>query len=260
VTKRSLYENKGNLSPKFIREIERKYAGTRLGRQEIDGDVIDDIDGALWKRKWIDDFRARTHPELKRIVVAVDPPASSFETSDTPAECGIVVSGLGVDGHGYVLADFSLVGTPDEWASEALRAYAYFEADCIVGEVNNGGEMVGHTIKTAAKDKKMKLVPYKAVRASRGKQLRAEPISLPYQRGLVHHVGCHSDLEDQQCNWVPGEKSPDRLDALVWGLTELMIEEAEGGGLVMASSNEEESGDTVTVGDSRWSEMTEVEW
>jgi phage terminase large subunit-like protein len=225
VTKGSTLDNKDNLSKRFLHEIERRYGGTRLGKQEIDGEIIDDIDGALWKRKWIDDSRVKygKHPDLKRIGVAVDPPASSDATSESPAECGIVVVGLGVDNHGYVLADFSLVGTPDEWASKVLDAFALFEADVIIGEINNGGDMVEAVIRNAAKDRKMARVPFKAVRASRGKQVRAEPISILYQRRLVHHVGVFADLEDQLCNWVPGEKSPDRLDALVWGCTQLMV-------------------------------------
>ena len=223
VTRRSTYENAENLSPRFLREIERKYGNTRLGDQEIEGHIIDDIDGALWKRDWIDRNRVVKHPELKRIVVAVDPPATSTATSDSPAECGIVVVAVGIDNHGYMLADYSLVGTPDEWASAALTAYALFEADAIVGEVNNGGEMVEAVIRNVAKDKKMGQVAFKAVRATRGKQLRAEPISTLYQRDLIHHVGTFADTEYQQCNWVPGEKSPDRLDANVWGFTELMI-------------------------------------
>ncbi len=210
VTRRSTLENKENLSPRFIVEINRRYAGTRLGDQEIEGHIIDDIDGALWKRQWIDDNRVTKHPELKRIVVAVDPPASSDATSGNPAEAGIVVAGLGVDGHGYMLGDYSLVGTPDEWATAALTAYALFEADAIIGEVNNGGEMVGAIIYNIAKQKGMGHVPYKAVRATRGKQLRAEPISSLYQRALIHHCGVFPDTEYQMCNWVPGEKSPDR--------------------------------------------------
>lgn len=225
VTKRSTYENQENLSPRFIREIERRYAGTRLGRQEIGGDLIEDIDGALWKRQWLDDGRVVRYPDLKRIVVAVDPPASSAETSDSPAECGIVVAGVGVDGHGYTLADASLIGTPDEWASEVLAVYSKFKADLIVGEVNNGGEMVGAIIKAIADRNGMINIPYKAVRASRGKQVRAEPVSLLYERQQIHHVGTFPDLEDQQCNWVPGEKSPDRMDASVWAYTELMLPE-----------------------------------
>jgi len=238
VTRGSTYENKDNLSPRFIREIERRYAGTRLGLQEIDGRIVDDIDGALWKRDWVERNRVIKHPDLKRIVVAIDPPAASLETSDDPAECGIVVAGLGVDGHGYVLADYSLIGTPNEWASAALVAYGLFEADLIVGEVNNGGEMVHAVIRSAAKDKGMKNIPFKAVRASRGKQTRAEPVSNLYQQDMVHHVGVFSDMEDQQCNWVPGERSPDRLDANVWGITELMIRGNQVGGMTLDTTKE----------------------
>lgn len=227
VTRRSTYENTENLSPRFIREIERRYGGTRLGDQEIEGRIIDDIDGALWKRKWLDDGRVVKHPELKRIVVAVDPPISSLATSAEPAECGIVVAGLGIDGHGYMLGDFSLIGTPDEWGSAVLTAYTLFAADAIVGEVNQGGEMVETIVRHIAKDKKINHVSYKAVRATRGKQLRAEPISSLYQRGLIHHVGVFPDTEYQQCNWVPGERSPDRLDANVWAFTELMLGDSE---------------------------------
>jgi phage terminase large subunit-like protein len=223
VTRRSTYENRENLSPKFLREIERHYGGKRLGRQEIEGDIIDDIDGALWKRDWIERNRVIQRPELKRIVVAIDPPASSAKTSPDPAECGICVAGLGVDNHGYMLADCSLVGTPNEWASAALTAFTLFEADCIIGEINNGGDMVEAVIDNIAKQQKMKNVTFKAVRATRGKQLRAEPISDLYQRDQIHHVGTFPDTEDQQCNWVPGDRSPDRLDANVWAFTELMV-------------------------------------
>jgi phage terminase large subunit-like protein len=238
VTKRSTYENKENLSPRFIREIERRYAGTRLGRQEIEGDIIDDIDGALWKRAWIERDRVRSHPELKRIVVAIDPPAASSETSDDPAEAGIIVAGLGIDDHGYVLADYSLIGTPNEWASAALKAYSIFEANSIVGEVNNGGDMVGAIVRNIAKEKQMGHIHFKAVRATRGKQLRAEPVSDLYQRGLIHHVGVIPDTEDQQCNWVPGMKSPDRLDALVWAFTELMVRNSIAGGMSIDTDGE----------------------
>lgn len=227
VTNGSMYDNRENLSKRFIHEIDRKYKGTRLGKQEIDGDVVDDIDGALWKRKWIEDNRVREAPELKRIVVAIDPPGSSDATSEAPAEAGIIIAGLGTNNHGYILADYSLVGTPNEWSKAALKAYTIFNADCIVGEVNYGGEMVESVINSAAKENDMKYVPFKAVRATRGKQLRAEPISNCYQQNNVHHVGVFADLEDQQCNWIPGEKSPDRLDACVWALTDLMLTENE---------------------------------
>jgi phage terminase large subunit-like protein len=151
-----------------------------------------------------------------------------------------VVAGLGVDNQGYVLADYSLVGTPNEWGSAALKAYAFFEADHIIGEVNFGGEMVGTIIKSLAKEKEMGSVPFKAIRASRGKQVRAEPVSNLYQQNHIHHVGTHPDLEDQMCNWVPGEKSPDRLDACVWAVTELMLGKNRTGGFKVSVPDKDE--------------------
>jgi len=258
VTNGKMYDNRDHLAPRFIREIERRYAGTRLGLQEIDGEVVDDIDGALWKRKWIDDGRVVKYPSLKRIVVAVDPPASSPETSDNPAECGIVVVGLGIDDHAYVLADYSTVGTPDEWASASLAAYSKHQADLIVGEVNNGGDMVGHTIKMAAKLAGMGHIPYEAIRASRGKMIRAEPVSTIYKNQHAHHVGVLPDLEFQQCNWVPGERSPDRLDAVVWGITKLMIPDGEGGGVLLTADDDK---DKETIPPSSWEELAgQTEW
>lgn len=223
VTRGNTYENRANLAPAFLEEIIRRYEGTRLGRQEINAEILDDNPGALWKRDWIERNRVVNHPELKRVVVAIDPPGSSLETSDEPAECGIVVCGLGVDNHGYVLGDYSLVGTPNEWAAEGLTAYNLFKADKIIGEVNFGGEMVGSVIKLVAKELGMGRVPFEAVHASRGKQVRAEPVSNLYQQNVIHHVGTFPQLEDQQCNWLPGEKSPDRLDANVWGFTKLIV-------------------------------------
>jgi phage terminase large subunit-like protein len=256
VTRGKTYENRENLSRRFIREIDRKYAGTRLGLQEIDGEIIDDIDGALWKRAWIDSGRVVKYPDLKRIVVAVDPPASSPESSDSPAECGIVVVGLGIDDHGYVLADYSTAGTPDEWASEVLAAYNKFKADLIIGEVNNGGEMVGSTIKTTAKMVGIKNIPYEAIHASRGKQIRAEPVSTLYKNQHIHHVGVLADLEFQLCNWVPGMRSPDRLDAAVWGITKLMIEAKPGGGILIAPLDNKEAVSTTS-----WEEIAgQTEW
>lgn len=237
VTRRSTYENKENLSPRFIAEIDRRYAGTRLGDQEIEGHIINDIDGALWKRQWIDDNRVVKAPDLKRIVVAVDPPVSSLATSDSPAECGIIVAGVATNGHGYILADYSLIGTPEEWASAVLTAYGLFKADAIVGEVNQGGEMVETVIRGVAKAQNAGRVAFKAVRAMRGKQLRAEPVSSLYQRGEVHHVGVHADAEYQMCNWVPGERSPDRLDATVWACTELMVQPEKQGGFLSLPEN-----------------------
>jgi phage terminase large subunit-like protein len=223
VTRGSTYENRSNLAEAFFDQVIRKFENTRLGRQELLAEILEDNPGALWKRDWIEDTRVIHHPELKRIIVAIDPPGSSSKTSEEPAEAGIVVAGLGMDGRGYVIADHSLTGTPNEWAAAALSAYSVFEADCIVAETNFGGEMVEAVIQGVANSNGMGYAPFRAVHASRGKQLRAEPISNLYQQGRVSHVGTFPDLEDQMTNWLPGEKSPDRLDALVWCLTELMI-------------------------------------
>ncbi len=219
VTTGTTYDNRANLAPGFFEYVIKRYEGTRLGRQELNAEILDDVPGALWKRSLIEQTRVAKHPALLRVVVAVDPAATSNEES---AETGIVAAGLGMDGHGYVLADRSLQGTPAEWARAAVSAYRELEADRIVGEVNNGGEMVGFTILTVDPS-----VAYKAVHASRGKVTRAEPVSALYERGFVHHVGAFPELEDQMCTWLPGEKSPDRMDALVWAMHELFLEAEE---------------------------------
>jgi len=215
LTRGSTYENAPNLAPAFLAEIVSRYEGTRLGRQEIEGELLDDTPGALWQRTRIDELRVKEAPELVRVVVAVDPAATSTEGS---AETGIIVAGRGVDGHGYVLADRSCRMRPAGWGERTLIAFDEFRGDRIVGEANNGGEMVEHVIRTIRPG-----IPYKAVHASRGKRIRAEPISALYEQGKVHHVGHFPELEDQLCNWVPEgvDWSPDRLDALVWALTEL---------------------------------------
>ncbi len=213
----STYENRANLASAFLDDILSRYEGTRLGRQEIYGELLDDTPGALWQRPRIDELRVASAPELVRVVVAIDPAASSGEGSD---ETGIIVAGKGADGHGYVLADRSCRMSPLGWANRAITAFDEFRADRIVGEVNNGGDMVEHTLRTVRPT-----VPYKAVHAFRGKHIRAEPIAALYEQGRVHHVGSMPELEDQLCNWLPEgvDWSPDRLDALVWALTELNI-------------------------------------
>jgi|SRR5579862_577771 len=219
VTRGTTYENRENLAPKFIREIERRYAGTRLGKQEIEGRIIDDVEGALWKREsMIEAYRVRNSPSLMRIVVGVDPAVSAAEGS---AETGIVIAGITENGHAYILADRSLRGSPNEWAASVIAGYHLFEADRVIGEVNNGGDLVETVIRNIDSQ-----ISYEAVRATRGKYLRAEPIASFYERGLVHHVGTLPELEDQMASWVPGEKSPDRLDALVWALTKLLLQSA----------------------------------
>ena len=215
----STYENIDNLSSVYIERIKSKYEGTRLGRQELHGEILEDNPGALWTRANLDQYRLNAAPVLQRIVVAVDPEATSGPES---AETGIVVAGVAMVGtvmHGYVLEDMTIRGTPDKWATAAVTGLNKYAANLIVGETNNGGEMVGHTIKTISRD-----APYKAVTATRGKYTRAEPVSALYEQGRIHHIGFFPEMEDQLCDWVPGDvKSPDRLDALVWAFTELML-------------------------------------
>lgn len=216
VTRGTTYDNKANLSAKFFKKIISKYEGTRLGRQELKAELLEDTPGALWNIALLDQTRLESAPALIRIVVAVDPEASSNAEA---AETGIIVGGLADNGHAYILSDATTQGTPAEWGGAAVRAYHFHSADAMVGEVNNGGEMVGYTIYTLDAT-----VNFKAVRATRGKYLRAEPISALYERGLIHHVGVFGALESQMTTWVPGQKSPDRLDALVWLLTEIYFE------------------------------------
>lgn len=216
VTRGSTYDNRDNLAPSFFQQIVGKYEGTRLGRQELNAEILDDVPGALWTRALIEQFRVTKHPELTRVVVGVDPHASTGES-------GIIVAGLGTDKHGYVLDDLSTGGSPDTWARQAVTGYHKHRADRIAAEANNGGDMVISTILTV--DKK---VATKKLWASRGKQTRAEPIAALYEQGRIHHVGMFASLEDELCTWVSGESdSPNRLDAAVWALTELMSNRAE---------------------------------
>lgn len=215
VTRGSTYDNIENLAPTFKAQILSRYEGTRLGRQELHAEILEDAEGALWHRDNLEATRVTQPSALTRIVVAVDPAISSNAESN---ETGIVVCGLGADGQGYVLDDVTIKASPDGWARQAVSAYNRFKADRIVYENNQGGEMVEHTIRTVDGN-----VPLKAVHASRGKQTRAEPVAALYEQGRIHHVGVFAELEDQLCSWVPGETSPDRLDALVWGFTELLL-------------------------------------
>ena len=212
----STYENRSNLAGAFLDEILDRYEGTRLGRQELHAEILADVEGALWDRDSIDDHRVMSAPDLVRVVVAIDPAASAKASS---SETGVVVAGLGTDGHGYILDDRTTRGTPLEWASAAVAGYHLHNADRLVAEANQGGDMVRHTIETVEAG-----LPLKMVHASRGKRTRAEPVAALYEQGRVHHVGAFIELEDQLCGWVPGvSESPDRLDALVWALTELMV-------------------------------------
>lgn len=215
VTSGTTYENAANLAQKALDYYRRKYEGTRLGRQELLAQVLDDVPGALWSRNNIEKHRVTSSPDLTRIVVAIDPAMTATNDSN---ETGIVVAGIAADKRGYVLEDLTLRGTPEEWARQAVTAYHKYNADRIVAEVNNGGDMVETVIRTIDRN-----VSFKAVRASKGKATRAEPVSALYEQGRVSHLGMFAELEDQLCTWLPGEVSPDRLDALVWALTELML-------------------------------------
>jgi len=212
----STYENKDNLPKKYFDYVIAPYVGTRLGQQEIEGKILEDNPNALWTRKIIDDNRVNKHPDLIRIVIGVDPEASDTETS---AETGIIAAGIDDRGHGYILGDNTIKGSPDKWGNEVVTAYYKYRADRIAAEVNNGGDMVEFVIHTVDKN-----VAYKDVHAAKAKHTRAEPISALYEQGRVHHVGQFAELEQQLCEWVPGDISPDRLDALVWALTELMLD------------------------------------
>lgn len=217
-TRGSTYENEENLAAVFLEKVVAKYEGTRLGRQELAGELLDDIPGSLWTRQMIDEAHNDSAPNMKRVVVAIDPAVTSGEDSDMT---GIVVAGVGVDGRGYVLADRTCRLSPDGWAKRAVEAYEEFNADRIVAEVNNGGDMVEGVIRSAAPR-----IPYKKVHASRGKRVRAEPIAALYEQGKVGHVGELQELEDQMCSFVPEgyDGSPDRVDSLVWAMTELMLD------------------------------------
>jgi predicted phage terminase large subunit-like protein len=232
VTRGTTAENRENLAPAFLDQIVRRYEGTRLGRQELDAEILEDVPGALWSRALIEAVRIVDVPELTRIVVAIDPAAGSGENSD---ETGIVVAGKDADGHGYVLADLSGRYTPTEWARAAIAAWRSHSADRIVAEVNNGGEMVEATVRMIDPN-----VPFTAVRATRGKVARAEPVAALYEQGRVHHLGALPLLEDQMCGFAgdfdraKAGYSPDRVDALVWALSELLVTPLAGEGIFEA--------------------------
>lgn len=238
VTRGSTFDNSANLAPSFSEKLRRKYEGSRLGRQELYAEVLDDNPGAMWHRATIEALRVREAPAMKRIIVAVDPAATADAQS---CECGIIVAGVGVDGHGYILEDLSEVNTPDGWAKKIVKAYHDWKADRIIAEVNLGGALVEMLLRVVDRN-----IPFRSVKAARGKAIRAEPVAALYEQGRVHHVGEWPELEDQLVCWDPGNlptggvhsgargaargevgdarTSSDRLDALVWALTDLMVE------------------------------------
>jgi phage terminase large subunit-like protein len=222
VTRASTRRNAKHLPPAFLQAIEQRYGGTRLGRQEIDGAIVEERVGALWTRAMLEASRIDAAPPLQRIVVAVDPPAASHKRAD---KCGIVAAGVDADGILYVLADATLpAARPAEWAARSIALYREHEADALVVEVNQGGDMVAAVIAEADAN-----VPVTKVRATRGKYLRAAPVALLYEQNRVRHVGALPQLEDEMCAFGPdglaGGASPDRLDALVWAITHLALNE-----------------------------------
>jgi len=223
VVRGSTYDNKSNLPPSFFDQVVGQYEGTRIGRQEIYGEILKDVPGALWNRNLLEKIRVREIPPFERIVVAVDPPVTSGKKADT---CGIIVAGRDQNNQAFILEDCSVQGlSPLGWAKAALAAYHKYEADRLVAEVNNGGELVESLLRQIDPE-----VSYRAVRASRGKLLRAEPVAALYEQERVKHHGFFSELEDQMCSLTSSGlcdgKSPDRLDAMVWAVTELLLKAA----------------------------------
>jgi phage terminase large subunit-like protein len=226
LTRGSSYENRDNLAPQFFAEIVKKYEGSRLGRQELLAEILSDTPGALWSHGIIDAARVSIVPQLTRVVVAIDPATTTRDEAD---ETGIVVVGKDANDHGYVLADCSGRYSPIEWAKIAVAAYRAQRADRIVAETNNGGEMVESTLRMVDNN-----VAFSAVHASRGKVTRAEPVSALYEQARMHHVGSFAQLEDQMCAFTSdfdrdaAGYSPDRVDALVWAATELLVAPMKG--------------------------------
>lgn len=215
----STFANAANLAPAFITAMREKYAGTRLGRQELYAELLEDTEGSLWSGELLDATRAPVAPHCVRVAVGVDPAGTSAARSD---ETGIVVVGLGYDGHLYVLADYSGRYTPAEWALHTYAAAADYDADVIVAETNYGGDMVKTVLDTSPKPSRARHVRVKLVSSRKGKLIRAEPVFSLFEQGKAHLVGPQGVLETQLCSWVPGTgKSPDRLDAMVHAAIEL---------------------------------------
>jgi phage terminase large subunit-like protein len=217
ITRGSTFDNASNLSAVALEEFQARYDGTRLGRQELFGEILEDVPGALWSRKMLDDYRVSSSPALRRVVVGVDPAVTNTEDSDAT---GIVVAGVGDDDHFYVFADRSLKASPDGWAREAVIAFHAYSADAVIVESNQGGDLNEAVLRTIEPD-----LPIRMVNARRGKHIRAEPIAALSEQGKFHIVGSLEALEDELTSWTPEvSKSPDRLDAMVHAVTSLMQE------------------------------------
>jgi phage terminase large subunit-like protein len=227
VTRAATHANAAHLSPAFLNEVLARYAGTRLGRQEIDGEILEDHTDTLWTRAMIEAARVPAAPPLLRIVIGVDPPGSGRPGADS---CGIVAAGIAGDNRIYVLEDASVAGlSPHGWASKVVALFHRLKADCVVAEVNFGGDMVRAVIQQIDE-----AVPLRTVHATRGKWVRAEPVAMMYQQGRVKHVDPPMQaLEDEMCgfgiNGLASGASPDRLDAMVWAVTELYTRSARVG-------------------------------
>lgn len=220
VTRGSTFENAANLAPSFLTQIKSRYEGTRLGRQELEAAILDDAPNALWQRDNLDRYRVKEAPKLTRIIVAVDPAAKDNAKNEDGAAHGIIVAGIGENGRGYVIEDGTLRASPNAWARRVISLYDRYEADRIVVEVNQGGDMV-----KAVLDSVRHGLPIQEVTATRGKHIRAEPVAALYEQGRVSHVGSFPELEDEmvlfEADGFIGDKSPDHVDALVWALTAL---------------------------------------
>ncbi len=221
VTRMKTSENKANLAPNFLTQIVSRFNGSVLGRQELDGELIDDLPDALWSRSLLESIKISKIPKLKRIIIGVDPPITSHKNSDA---CGIIVAASLYEGEGAVILDDRTLkpAKPLAWAGQVVRTYRLYEADAVIAEINQGGDMITEMIRQIAPD-----IPIIPARASRGKWVRAEPIAALYARGLVRHKYGLSDLEDEMCafgvNGLSDGHSPDRVDALVWALSELLL-------------------------------------
>jgi predicted phage terminase large subunit-like protein len=217
VVRGSTFENEKNLAPSFLAQITSRYGGTRLGRQELNAEVLEDVPGALWTIDMLEEARIAPNlvPAFKRCVVAIDPAVSTGENSD---ETGIVVAGVAENGLAYVVEDASGRYQPADWARKAISLYRKWSADRIIGEINQGGQLIETTLRAVDGN-----IPFRGVHAKRGKIVRAEPVSALYEQGKVKHAGVFSELEDQLCTYAGGSDSPDRLDALVYALSDLML-------------------------------------
>jgi phage terminase large subunit-like protein len=217
VSRATTFANRANLAPPFLQDVLKRYGGTRLGRQELNGELIEDDPDALFRRDLIKAARVTQAPELRRVVVAVDPPAGFGKNSNA---CGIVCAGLGADGRCYVLDDCSVQGArPAQWARKIVALYHARAAARVVAEINQGGAMVEQVLREVDPN-----LSFRSVHATRGKQARAEPVAALYEQGRVSHVGGFAELEDEMCSAIgEGAKSPDRLDALVWAVSDLML-------------------------------------